>query len=41
VHIDIAGSSWCDGAGASYQTRGATGFGVDLLVRFLENVAGG
>ncbi|MDH4037452.1 MAG: leucyl aminopeptidase [Candidatus Krumholzibacteria bacterium] len=40
VHIDIAGSSWCDGGGASYQSRGATGFGVDLLVRFLEIAAG-
>jgi leucyl aminopeptidase len=38
-HIDIAGTSWNDGAGASYQSRGATGYGVDLLLRFLEIVA--
>jgi leucyl aminopeptidase len=41
VHIDIAGSSWCDGGGASYQSRGATGYGVDLLLRFLESTAAG
>ncbi len=40
VHIDIAGPSWNDGGGASYQARGATGYGVDLLVRFLEAAAG-
>ena len=39
VHIDIAGTSWNDGAGASYQARGATGYGVDLLLRFIEIVA--
>jgi leucyl aminopeptidase len=39
VHVDIAGTSWNDGSGASYQTRGATGSGVDLLLRFLEIVA--
>lgn len=39
VHIDIAGPSWNDGGGPSYQTRGATGYGVDLLVRFLEGAA--
>jgi len=39
VHIDIAGTSWNDGSGASYQSRGATGYGVDLLLRFLEIVA--
>ena len=40
VHVDIAGPSWNDGGGPSYQTRGATGYGVDLLVRFLEGMAG-
>ncbi len=39
VHIDIAGTSWNDGTGYSYQTRGATGYGVDLLLRFLEIIA--
>ena len=39
VHIDIAGTSWNDGNGYSYQARGATGYGVDLLLRFLEIVA--
>lgn len=41
VHVDIAGTSWNDGGGASYQARGATGFGADLLVRFLEGIARG
>ncbi len=41
VHVDIAGPSWNDGSGPSYQARGATGFGVDLLVRFLEGLARG
>jgi leucyl aminopeptidase len=39
VHVDIAGTSWNEGTGPSYQARGATGYGVDLLVRFLEIVA--
>jgi len=39
VHIDIAGTSWNDGSGYSYQSRGGTGYGVDLLLRFLEIVA--
>jgi len=39
VHIDIAGTAWNEGVGPSYQTRGATGYGVDLLLRFLEIVA--
>lgn len=36
VHIDIAGASWNEGNGPSYQTKGATGYGVDLLLRYLE-----
>ncbi len=40
VHIDIAGTAWNDGDGPGYQSRGATGYGVDLLLRFLEGVAG-
>ncbi len=39
VHIDIAGTSWNERGGPSYQSPGATGYGVDLLVRFLEIVA--
>jgi leucyl aminopeptidase len=39
VHIDIAGTSWNDGNGPSYQTKGATATGVDLLLRYLEIVA--
>jgi leucyl aminopeptidase len=39
VHIDIAGTSWNDGNGPSYQTRGGTATGVDLLLRYLEIVA--
>lgn len=38
LHVDIAGPAWTDG-GVSYQSRGATGYGVDLLVRFLEGLA--
>jgi leucyl aminopeptidase len=41
VHIDVAGTAWNEGAGPSYQSRGATGYGVDLLLRFLEIVAEG
>lgn len=41
VHVDIAGPSWSDGGGSSYQPRGATGYGVDLLLRFLEATAKG
>jgi leucyl aminopeptidase len=39
VHVDIAGTSWNDGNGPSYQSRGATATGVDLLLHFLEIVA--
>ena len=41
VHIDVAGTAWNEGTGPSYQSRGATGYGVDLLLRFLEIVAEG
>jgi leucyl aminopeptidase len=40
VHIDIAGPAWNDGGGPSYHARGGTGFGTDLLVRYLESFAG-
>ncbi len=39
VHVDIAGTAWSDGGGASYHSRGATGYGVDLLLRFMEGLA--
>ncbi len=39
VHIDIAGTAWNDGGGPAYQSRGGTGYGVDLLLRYLEIVA--
>ncbi len=39
VHLDIAGTAWNEGNGPSYQSRGATAYGVDLLLRFLEIVA--
>jgi leucyl aminopeptidase len=38
VHLDIAGTSWGDGK-VSYQPRGATGYGVDLVLRFLRSLA--
>jgi leucyl aminopeptidase len=41
VHLDIAGTSWTQDAKVPYQAKGATGFGVDLLIRFLALVAGG
>ncbi len=36
VHIDIAGTFWSNGGGASYHGKGATGYGLDLLVQYLE-----
>jgi len=41
VHVDIAGTFWNDGTGASYQAKGGTGFGVDLALRFLEDITSG
>lgn len=41
VHLDIAGTSWTQDAKIPYQPKGATGYGVDLLARFLALVAGG
>ncbi|MEE8581823.1 MAG: leucyl aminopeptidase [Myxococcota bacterium] len=35
VHLDIAGTGWCDKASA-YQPRGATGVGVRLLLELLR-----
>jgi len=36
VHVDIAGTFWSNGAGPPYHVKGATGYGVDLALRFLE-----
>jgi leucyl aminopeptidase len=38
VHIDIAGTFWSSGK-VSYQPKGATGYGVDLTLRFLRSFA--
>jgi leucyl aminopeptidase len=39
AHLDIAGTSW--GAKKPYTPKGASGFGVRLLVNFLEQEANG
>jgi leucyl aminopeptidase len=39
VHMDIAGTFWTDGGGASYHGKGATGYGVDLLVEYLRSLS--
>jgi leucyl aminopeptidase len=39
LHIDIAGTCWTEDGKISYQKSGGTGYGVDLLIRFLENLA--
>ena len=38
AHIDIAGTAWSD-ADTPMSRRGATGFGLQLLYRFLEKHA--
>ncbi len=38
VHVDIAGTFWGSGK-VSYQPKGATGYGVDLTLRFLRSIA--
>jgi leucyl aminopeptidase len=40
AHLDIAGMVWADKAGATWD-KGATGFGVRLLDRFIRNTAEG
>jgi leucyl aminopeptidase len=40
VHVDIAGTFWNDGSAKSFQPKGATGYGVDLTLAFLEALAG-
>jgi leucyl aminopeptidase len=39
IHIDIAGTFWAQDTKIPYQTKGATGYGVDLMLRFLEGIA--
>jgi leucyl aminopeptidase len=40
AHLDIAGMVWADKPGATWD-KGATGFGVRLLDRFIRNTAEG
>ena len=40
VHVDIAGTFWSESGAVPYHTKGATGYGVDLTLRYLERVAG-
>jgi leucyl aminopeptidase len=37
LHIDIAGTFWAESSKISYHRKGGTGYGVDLLIRFLES----
>jgi leucyl aminopeptidase len=39
IHVDIAGTFWNEG-GPSYCSKGATGFGLDLSLKFFELMAG-
>ncbi len=39
IHVDIAGTFWNSGSSTSYQEKGATGYGVDLALQFLEDFA--
>ncbi len=41
IHLDIAGTAWTQEAKPAYHTKGATGYGVDLIVRFLQSIASG
>lgn len=39
IHVDIAGTFWSSGSGPSYHGKGATGYGLDLLLQFMEDYA--
>jgi leucyl aminopeptidase len=39
MHVDIAGTFWSGGHGASYHSKGATGYGVDLALHYLQDLA--
>jgi leucyl aminopeptidase len=36
AHLDIAGTAWVEKPSRAYQSRGATGVGVRLLVELLQ-----
>lgn len=38
AHLDIAGVAWTDGGGSAYQTKGATGAPVRMLVEWLRTI---
>jgi leucyl aminopeptidase len=38
IHVDIAGTFWNE-TGSAYSQKGATGYGLDLTLRFLEKIA--
>lgn len=38
VHVDIAGTYWSDGRRLAYPQKGATGYGVDLTLAFLQKI---
>lgn len=40
AHLDIAGMAFRAGGGSAYSSRGATGYGVRLLIEFLRNWKG-
>ncbi len=39
VHVDIAGTFWSETGKVPYHSKGATGYGVDLVLRFLQSLA--
>lgn len=38
VHLDIAGTFWANSAQVPYNPKGATGYGVDLTLRYLKSL---
>jgi leucyl aminopeptidase len=38
VHVDIAGTFWAQSPKVAYHSKGATGFGVDLMIAYLESL---
>jgi leucyl aminopeptidase len=38
VHLDIAGAFWAQSPKVPYHSKGATGFGVDLMIAYLESL---
>jgi leucyl aminopeptidase len=37
AHLDIAGTAWSEGTPRPYESHGATGVGVRLLLHMLES----